>query len=74
MEQRGIIEPSRSKWAAPVVLVKKKDGSFRLYVYYRRLNSVSHADAYPVPRIDEIINRLGKARYIPTLDLTRGYW
>ena len=71
MEESGIIEPSTSEWASPIVLVKKKDGSLRMYVDYRRLNSVT---AYPMPRIDDLIDQLGKARFITTLDLTRGYW
>ena len=74
MERTGVIEPSTSEWAAPIVLVKKKDGTFRFCVDYRRLNSVSQVDAYPMPRIDELIDCLGKAKYISTLDLARGYW
>ena len=63
-----------SEWAFPIVLVRKKDGSIRMCVDYRRLNSVSREDAYPMPRIDDLIDRLGKAKFITTLDLTRGYW
>ena len=74
MEEEGIIEHSSSEWAAPIVLVPKKDGTLRFCVDYRKLNSVSETDAYPMPRIDEMIDRLGKAKYITTLDLTRGYW
>ena len=74
MQEQGIIEPSTSEWASPVVLVKKKDGALRLCVDYRKLNGASLSDAYPMPRIDELIDRLGHARYITTLDLTRGYW
>ena len=74
MEQTGIIERSSSNWAAPIVLVKKKDGSLRMCVDYRRLNAVSPSDAYPMPRVEDLIDRLGGARYITTLDLSRGYW
>ena len=74
MKNAGIITPSSSEWASPIVLVPKKDGTMRMCVDYRRLNSVSEADAYPMPRIDELIDRLGSASYISTLDLTRGYW
>lgn len=74
MEEDGIIEESNSEWASPIVLIPKKDGSLRLYVDYRRLNSVLEVDAYPMPRIDDLMDRLGGAKYLTTLDLTRGYW
>ena len=74
MEASGIIERSSSEWAAPIVLVRKKDGALRMCVDYRHLNAVSRADAYPIPRVDDLIDRLGKAKYITTLDLSRGYW
>ena len=71
MEQAGTIERSSSEWAAHIVLVKKKDSTLRLCVDYRRLNAVSQTDAYPMPRIDELIDRLGDAKYITTRPLTR---
>ena len=74
MERSRIIEPSRSEWSTPIVVVKKKDGNIRLCVDYRQLNSATPIDAYPMPRTDELIDKLGKARYITTLDLARGYW
>ena len=68
MERCGIIEPSTSDWASPVVLVKKKDGTWHFCVDYRRLNGVSRDDAYPMPRIDDLIDRLGGAKFITALD------
>ena len=73
MLQSGIIEPSSSEWSAPIVLVKK-DGTLRFCVDYRRLNSIAEADAYPMPRVDEMIDRVGRAKFVTTLDLTKGYW
>ena len=71
MERSGIIDPSRSEWSAPIVVVKKKDGNIRLCVGYRQLNSATPVDAYPMPRTDKLIDKLGN---ITTLDLACGYW
>lgn len=57
-----------------MVTVRKKDSTIRICVDYRRLNSYTKADAYPMPRVDELIDRVSGANYITTLDLTKGYW
>ena len=71
----GVIEPFYSEWAAPIVLlVDKKDGTMRMCVDYRRLNSVSLSDAYHMPKVEDLIYGLGRAKFITTLDLSREYW
>ena len=70
----GVIEPSNSEWASPVCLVKKKDGSFRFCVDYMRVNAVSRKDAFPVPDIQDALDKLRGARYFITADLLSGYW
>ena len=74
MLEYDIIQPSKSDWAAPMVIVNKKDGTLRVCVDYRKLNSHSKIDPYPMPRISDFIDQLGEAKYITTLDLTKGYW
>ncbi|KAL0171312.1 hypothetical protein M9458_031623, partial [Cirrhinus mrigala] len=74
MLKLGVIEPSRSPWSSPIVMVPKPDGTLRFCNDFRRLNEVSEFDGYPMPRVDELLDRLGRARYISTLDLTKGYW
>ena len=70
---QGHIRPSQSPYGAPVLFVPKKDGRWRMCVDYRALNKQTVKDRYPLPRIDDLIDRLGRARYFTTLDLASGY-
>ena len=76
MLEQGIVEPSNSIWHSPVVLVKKKDGTYRFAVDYRQLNKITKPIAHPLPRLESVFDAIGsaQAQYFTTLDLASGYW
>lgn len=74
MLQEGIIEPSSSPWSSPVVLVKKPSGKVRFCIDFRKVNDLSIKDAYPLPYISGVLDKLREANYISTVDLKNGYW
>ncbi|GFW14943.1 retrovirus-related Pol polyprotein from transposon 17.6 [Trichonephila clavipes] len=74
MKNNDVIEPSSSPWAPPIVLVRKKDGSTRFCVDYRRLNDVTKKDSYPLLSIDDTLDTLASNTWFSTLDLKSGYW
>ena len=74
MLEAGVIEPSNSEWASPVCLVKKKDGTYRFCIDYRRVNAVSRRDAFPIPDIQDALVNLRGSKYYITMDLLSGYW
>jgi len=73
MQSQGVIEPCQSEWASNIVLVTKKDGSIRFCVDYRKLNSLTQRDAYPLPRIDTCLDTLSGAAWFSTFDLRSGF-
>lgn len=74
MKSNGILQESHSPWAAPLVLIPKKDGQLRFCVDYRKPNAITNKDAYPLPRIEESLTALKSTKYLSTLDLTSEYW
>ncbi|KAJ0950618.1 putative nucleotidyltransferase, Ribonuclease H [Helianthus annuus] len=70
---RGFIRPSSSPWGAPVLFVKKKDGSFRMCIDYRELNKVTVKNRYPLPRIDDLFDQLQGSSFYSKIDLRSGY-
>jgi hypothetical protein len=71
---KGFIRPSTSPWGAPVLFVRKKDGSLRLCIDYRQLNQVTVKNKYPLPRIDDLMDQLQSAKVFPKIDLISGYY
>ena len=70
---KGFIRPSVSPWGAPVLFVKKKDGTLRLCVDYRQLNKLTVKNKYPLPRIDDLFDQLKGASIFSKIDLRSGY-
>ncbi|GKB97344.1 putative reverse transcriptase domain-containing protein [Tanacetum coccineum] len=73
LQDKGFIRPSSSPWGAPVLFVKKKDGSFRMCIDYRELNKLTVKNSYPLPRIDDLFDQLQGSQFFSKIDLRSGY-
>ncbi len=72
--QDGWVEDTNSPWSAPIVPVPKSDGSVRLCVDYRGVNKVTAQMHYPIPHLDDLLNKVGKSIVLSKLDLCKGYY
>ena len=72
--ENDLIEPSKSNWSSLCILVPKLDASYRLCTDYRKVNTITKTDTYPLPRIDDCIDKIGTARYVSKFDLLKGFW
>ena len=72
--ENDFIAPSNSSWSSPCILVPKPDGSYRMCTDYRKVNSVTKTDTFPIPRMDDCIDKVGKAKYVTKFDLLKGFW
>lgn len=69
-----LAEPSSSSWASPCILVNKPDGTFRFCPDYRKVNAITKPDSFPLPRIEDCVDRVGGGRFVSKFDLLKGYW
>ena len=74
MVDHDIAEPSFSPWSSPCLLVPKPDGTSRFCTDFRKVNAVTKPDSFPLPRMDDCVDRLGSAVYVSKIDLLKGYW
>lgn len=74
MLDNGIAEPSVSSWASPCILVPKSDGTPRFCSDFRKLNAVTKSDCFPLPRIDDLVDQVGSAKFLSKFDLLKGFW
>ena len=72
--ENDLIEPSQSSWSSPCILVPKLDGSYRMCTDYRKVNNLTKTDTFPIPRMDDCVDKVGNAKYVSKFDLLKGFW
>lgn len=72
--KHGLATPSHSPWSSPCILVPKQDSTFRFCTDYRKINSVTKPDSFPLPRMEDCVDRIGSAHFVTKVDLLKGYW
>ena len=74
LSDNGLAVPSSSPWCSPCLLVPKPDGTFRFCTDFRKVNSLTKSDSFPLPRMEDCVDRIGNAKFVTKLDLLKGYW
>ena len=74
LQKNDFIEPSQSNYSSPCILVPKSNGTYRMCTDYRKVNSVTKTDSFPIPRIDDCIDKVGNSKYVTKFDLLKGFW
>ena len=72
--ENDFIEPSQSNYSSPCILVPESNGTYRMCTDYRKVNSVTKTDSFPIPRIDDCIDKVGNSKYVTKFDLLKGFW
>ncbi len=72
--ENDLIEPSKSNWSSPCILVPKPDGTYRICTDYCKVNNITKSDTFPIPCIDDCIDKIGNAKYVTKFDLLKGFW
>ena len=72
--KHGLATPSKSPWASPCLLAPKEGGSMRFCTGYRKVNTVTVKDSYPLPRVDDVTDAIGNAKFVTKIDLFKGYY
>ena len=73
MLENDIIEPSNSDFSSPSMLVYKPDGTYRFVTKFKAVNAITKCDSYPIPRIEDCIDKIGQAKYVSKFDLLKGF-